>query len=208
MITIEGVEGVGKTTLIERLVPWLQQRGHTARALREPGGTALGETLRELLKNGDIRMSPVSELLLFEAARGELVRQVIAPALERGEIIVLDRFFDSTTAYQGYGRGLELDTVLRLHRLVCGEVFPHTTLLLDLDPQLGLARVQRDARRDEDARQRDRFEREAIDFLMRVRDGFLALANNEPGRFVVIPGNAGPETVWSTVETALISRGF
>lgn len=202
------MEGAGKTTLIERLLPWLQQRGHTVLALREPGGTPLGEALRELLKNGEIRMSPVSELLLFEAARGELVRQVIAPALEAGRVVLLDRFFDSTTAYQGYGRGLELETVLRLHRLVCGEVRPHTTLLIDLDPVQGLERVQRDACRDEDARARDRFEHEALDFLMRVRDGFLSLAGEEPARFLVIPGQTSLDTIEEAVKTALLQRGF
>ncbi len=208
LITVEGVEGAGKSTLIARLEPWLESRGHVVLSLREPGATDAGEAIRGLVKDGNLPMLPLSELLLFEAARHELVERLIAPALERGELVLLDRFYDSTTAYQGYGRGLDLDMVERLHEIVCGPVRPHTTLLLDVDPALGLERVRGDRTRSPGSKSRDRFETGEISFLERVREGFLEIAARESSRFKRISCDSDMDNIYETAKIILTECGF
>ncbi len=205
---MEGVEGAGKSTLVHRLEAWLRERGHTVQPMREPGGTALGEALRRIVKDAELPMTHLSELLLFEAARHELVERSIRPALERGEIVLLDRFYDSTTAYQGYGRGLDSDWIEALNRTVCGSLVPHTTLLLDIDPSQGLLRAKNDGARQPDAHDRDRFEQETLAFLVRVREGFLTIARREPERVAILEAGGEIEPIWLETARILEARGY
>ncbi|ABD01813.1 thymidylate kinase [Synechococcus sp. JA-2-3B'a(2-13)] len=195
-ITLEGGEGVGKTTQQALLVERLRQEGYACLCTREPGGTALGKTLRELLLHGD-PFSPLAELLLYAADRAEHVSKVIAPALAAGQVVVCDRFTDSTLAYQGYGRGLDLEKIRQLNHLATGGLQPHLTLWLDLPPEVGLAR----------AKARDRLEQERLEFHRRVYQGFQALAAAEPQRIVRISAQGSPAEVaarlWSVVEPRL-----
>ncbi|MFS8842280.1 dTMP kinase [Synechococcus sp. W55.2] len=195
-ITLEGGEGVGKTTQQALLVERLRQEGYACLCTREPGGTALGKTLRELLLHGD-PFSPLAELLLYAADRAEHVSKVIAPALAAGQVVVCDRFTDSTLAYQGYGRGLDLEKIRQLNHLATGGLQPHLTLWLDLPPEVGLAR----------AKARDRLEQERLEFHRRVYQGFQALAAAEPQRIVRVDAQGSPAEVaarlWSVVEPRL-----
>lgn len=195
-ITLEGGEGVGKTTQQALLVERLRQEGYACLCTREPGGTALGKTLRELLLHGD-PFSPLAELLLYAADRAEHVSKVIAPALAAGQVVVCDRFTDSTLAYQGYGRGLDLEKIRQLNGLATGGLQPHLTLWLDLPPEVGLARVGL----------ADRLEQEHLEFHRRVYQGFQALAAAEPQRIVRISAQGSPAEVaarlWSVVEPRL-----
>lgn len=179
-ITIDGVEGAGKSTQAARLADALRRDGHEVVLTREPGGTELGRALRRMLLEDD---SPgptaETELLLYLADRAEHVRRLIQPALARGAIVIADRFSDSTVAYQSYGRGLPLDTVKRLDAFARGGVAPDLSFFLDLPPDLGLERARATG-------PADRLEREALDFHKRVRDGFLTIAAAEPARVVLL----------------------
>ncbi|MFS8820046.1 dTMP kinase [Synechococcus sp. W60.1] len=195
-ITLEGGEGVGKTTQQALLAERLRQEGYACLCTREPGGTALGKTLRELLLHGD-PFSPLAELLLYAADRAEHVSKVIAPALAAGQVVVCDRFTDSTLAYQGYGRGLDLEKIRQLNHLATGGLQPHLTLWLDLPPEVGLARTG----------SCDKLEQEHLEFHRRVYQGFQALAAAEPQRIVRISAQGSPAEVaarlWSVVEPRL-----
>lgn len=179
-ITIEGIEGAGKTSCLDVLEHEIATRGHALVRTREPGGTALGEALRQLLLgHRHDGMADDTELLLMFAARSEHLHAVIEPALAAGSWVLCDRFTDATYAYQGFGRGLDLTRIEVLERWVQGERRPDLTLLLDLPVATGLARAgQRSAP--------DRFERQATAFFDRVREGYLTLARREPARFAVI----------------------
>lgn len=181
-ITLEGIEGAGKSTVAQRVAGWLANRGLPARLTREPGGTPLAERIRQIaLDHGPEPLSPVTETLLMFAARALHVQGVIVPALARGEWVICDRFTDATRAYQGSGRGVEAALIERLAQSVHPRLTPDCTLLLDLPVAAGLARAKR--RSGSGA---DRFESETLDFFERVRSGYLALARAEPGRFRVI----------------------
>lgn len=186
-ITFEGPEGSGKTTQLGLLVEYLTGRGRQCLVTREPGGTRLGAEIRKILLNPDSRgMAPLTELFLYEADRAEHLHRRIRPALEAGKVVVCDRFYDATVAYQGYGRGISLDFLHHLHRVLTGGLAPDLTLLLDLDPEVGLVRtwsqMQHGGRDPAEAR----FEAETLAFHRRVRDGYLALARSEPQRFRVV----------------------
>ena len=195
-ITLEGGEGVGKTTQQALLAERLQREGYACVSTREPGGTALGEALRELLLHGD-PLTPLAELFLYAADRAEHVQKCILPALAAGQVVVCDRFTDSTLAYQGYGRGLDLEKIRQLNGLATGGLQPHLTLWLDLPPEVGLARVGL----------ADRLEQEHLEFHRRVYQGFQALAAAEPQRIVRIDAQGSPAEVaarlWSVVEPRL-----
>lgn len=180
-ITLEGGEGVGKTTQQALLAERLQREGYACVSTREPGGTALGEALRELLLHGD-PLTPLAELLLYAADRAEHVNKVIAPALAVGQVVICDRFTDSTLAYQGYGRGLNLEQIRQLNHLATGGLQPQLTLWLDLAPEVGLAR----------SRLGDKLEQEHLEFHRRVYRGFQALAAAEPQRIVRIDAGGSP----------------
>jgi len=197
-ITLEGGEGVGKTTQQALLAERLQREGYACVSTREPGGTALGEALRELLLHGD-PLTPLAELLLYAADRAEHVNKVIAPALAVGQVVICDRFTDSTLAYQGYGRGLDLQQVRQLNHLATGGLQPHLTLWLDLPPEVGLAR----------SGLADRLEQERLEFHRRVHQGFQALAAAEPQRIVRIDAGGSPlevaARIWSVVKPRLLA---
>ncbi len=196
LVTFEGGEGCGKSTQMRILAARLRAAGIAVSELREPGGTAVGEAIRAILldpENSDL--VPVSELLLYEAARAQLVAQVIEPALAAGEVVLCDRFYDSTTAYQGHARGLDLDRVRALHEVATGGLAPDRTILLDIDPALGLFRAT-----DSGA---DRLEREDAAFHARVREGFLAIAREEPARVRVVDASGSVDEVAERVTDAL-----
>ena len=197
-LTFEGIDGCGKTTQLRLLARAWRRRGFSVVTTREPGGTPLGERIRRLLLGrASAGMDPHAELLLMFAARAQHVRQVIRPALARGRVVLSDRFTDASLAYQGYGRGLNLAFIRRLHRVACGGLRPDLTFVIDIDPRSSVRRARRRnarARRDE-----GRFEREALAFYRRVRRGYRALARREPRRVKLIPGEASPERIHSRV---------
>jgi dTMP kinase len=181
-LTLEGIEGAGKSTVAQLTGEWLTRAGHAVRLTREPGGTPLAERLRQIvLEKGHEPMSGVAEVLVMFAARAQHVDAVIRPALARGEWVVCDRFTDATRAYQGSGRGIEAALIESLARAVHGDLIPDCTLLLDLPVAAGLARA-----RARSGQHTDRFEAETVSFFERVRGGYLALARAEPQRFRII----------------------
>jgi dTMP kinase len=189
-ITFEGGEGSGKTTQLRALLTALRGSGVEAVETRDPGGTAAGKQIRELLLDREqVRMEATTELFLYEASRAQLVAEVIHPALARGQVVLCDRFCDSTVAYQGYGRGLDLVLIAQLNAVATGGLAPDLTFLLDLEPGQGLERA---SQREQQLRQRqDRMERELLAFHQRVRDGYRAIAAAEPRRVVVLDGTRG-----------------
>jgi len=179
-ITIEGVEGAGKTTQAARLAETLRQEGHEVVLTREPGGTDLGRRLRELLLDESaLAPTPQTELLLYLADRAEHVGRLIRPSLDEGKTVIADRFSDSMVAYQGHGRGLPIDTVRALDDFARGGIEPELTIVLDLPPEEGLERIRA-------TRSGDRLENEDIEFYRRVRAGFQAIAAEHPDRVVVL----------------------
>ena len=200
-ITLEGGEGAGKSTQIARLKSWLEQRGHTVLATREPGGSPGAEMVRKLLVEGPAdRWDGPTEALLHFAARRDHLRATVWPALKRGAWVVSDRFADSTRAYQGYGHGLELDVIDRLYSLAIGDFRPDLTLILDLPVEVGLARAA--TRRGTETR----YESLPRTFHGRVRAGFLKIAQHEPERCVVIDSNRETAQVTQDVVRAVTER--
>ncbi|MFQ3225294.1 MAG: dTMP kinase [Lentimonas sp.] len=203
-ITFEGTEGCGKSTQIKALCARLQREGLQVLQTREPGGTPLGEAVRNLLQHDKAGegMSPEAELLLFTASRAQLTRERILPAIARGEIVLCDRFMDSTTVYQGVARQIDAVAVATINRFAVGEAQPGLTILIDLSPEVGMARV-----RARSNGQLDRIEQEAIEFFQAVRAGYLKLAESEPERFLVLDGSASVETleqqIWDAVQPRL-----
>lgn len=199
-ITVEGVEGAGKSTQVDRVARWLEEHGHVVVRTREPGGTKLAEKIREiLLDKHNSSLSGQAELLLMFAARSQHLAEKIRPALERGECILCDRFTDATWAYQGGGRGLPRSDIAALERLVHESLQPDLTLLLDLPVKMGLSRA---SKRSES----DRFERESLEFFERVRQVYLERAEAHPGRFAVIDASGDVESVWSQIRHVLVER--
>lgn len=186
-VTIEGIEGAGKSTLAEALREWLSSDGREVVVTREPGGTPIGDSIRELLLGSNGKMSERTELLLFEAARAQHVAEVIEPAIERGAVVICDRFTDSSLAYQASARGIALETVELLNEFATHGIRPNLTFLLDLPANIGLAR-QRGV---------DRISAEGIAFHESVREGYLAIAAKEKDRVVVIDATRSLEEVLS-----------
>ena len=187
-ITFEGSEGCGKSTQVRRLAVRLEQMGVPHLVTREPGGTAIGETIRELLQFAPygFGMTPQTELLLFEASRSQLVREIIKPALERGLCVISDRFFDSTSVYQGVARKLDRQIVEQLNAFAIGYCVPDITFVLDVDAATARSRMQRAVRRP------DRMEQESGDFYVQVREAYRELAAREPHRVVLTDGAQQP----------------
>ena len=178
-VSFEGGEGCGKSTQVRILHNRLTRAGYAATMVHEPGGTALGERIRTILKHKiQVQVSPLSEVILFNVSRSQLVAEVIKPVLDAGGIIISDRFADSTIAYQSYGRGIDLAVVTRLNHIAAQGVQPDITFLLDIVPEVGLERKRQKAN--------DRFEKENLEFHIRVRQGFLELATRDPVRWQVI----------------------
>ena len=191
-MTLEGPEGSGKTVVTRRLAAALMARGHRAVLTREPGGTRLGERVREiLLGRSDLAIDPRADALLFNAARAQLVAEVVRPALAAGQIVLCARFADSTLAYQGYGAGLPIVELRAIASVATGGLEPHLTVLLDVDPEVGIRRKAPGAR--------NRFESIDLAFHRRVRDGFLELAREEPGRWRVVDSSGHIDTVFDDV---------
>ena len=198
-ITFEGTEGGGKSTQIICLAERLRAAGHTVRTLREPGGTPIGEEIRHLLKHSaaNVAMTSEAELLLMNASRAQLVREVIRPALAAGEIVLCDRFYDSTVAYQGYGRGLDLARVQAVIDFAVGDTRPNLTLLLSVP--LTVSESRRASRLASQGGPRDRFEEADRAFFERVEQGFHAIAKAEPARIKTIDATANIDTVAAAI---------
>ena len=200
-ITFEGSEGSGKSTQVQRLAARLKRSGVPYLVTREPGGTPIGESIRELLQfaSHNSGMTRETELLLFEASRGQLVREAIKPALERGLCVIADRFFDSTTVYQGAARKLDLEIVERLNAFAVGNCIPNITLVLDVDAGTAKLRMQK-------PRRPDRMEQEPEEFYERVREAYRELAAREPNRVVLINGGRDADDVEKEIWEMLCSR--
>ena len=184
-VSFEGIEGCGKTTQIALLSRYLNDRQIPHKITREPGGTAVGEGIRQILLNSEtIHLTGEAELLLFYASRSQNIAEKILPALQQGELVICDRFYDASMAYQGYGRGIPLSVIRELTALVCAQHRPERTILLDIDPEVGLRRAR--ARNHSSTRDEGRFEMEDLVFYTKVRAGYLELAHAEPGRIHVI----------------------
>ena len=183
LITFEGIEGSGKSTHLHLAEEFLRAEGLPTVVTFEPGATPLGRELRQLLLSATLPLQHLAELFLFLADRAEHVRQVIKPALEAGKVVLCDRFVDSTTAYQGYGRGLDLAFVKEGNRRATGGIWPRLTILLDCEVEVGLART----------RGVDRFEEEGVEFHKRVREGYLRIAEEEPLRVKVVDSSHRPK---------------
>ena len=204
-LTIEGGEGAGKTTAIRFVKEWLQQRSLEFIETREPGGTQLAEELRALLlAPHEEAISDTTELLMMFAARSQNLTENIEPALAAGKVVVCDRFTDATYAYQGGGRGIDQQKIATLEQLVQGDRRPDMTLLLDVDPEIGMARAR--GRAQAQRGELDRIEQEAMVFFHRVRDTYLARAKQYPQQYVVIDAGQSIESVKQRIVTALANR--
>jgi dTMP kinase len=193
LITLEGVEGSGKTTQMMRLERWLGRQGRKVEHTREPDGTRLGAELRRLFERPGVRPTPLVEVFLFMAARQQHVTEKIRPWLDRGRVVLCDRYADATVAYQGYGRGVDPDLIRELNVRATSGVMPDLTLLFDLDPAAGLRRNRAKGRR------LDRFEREALAFHRKVRRGYLEILRAEPKRVRLIRASQPPAVVEAEV---------
>ncbi len=200
LISFEGSEGCGKSTQIQRLKARLEAAGQSVELRREPGGTVVGERIRDLLQHTKeaANMTPEAELLLFAASRAQLVREKIRPALDAGTVVILDRFLDSTTVYQGLARGLPMESVRAINRFAVGDVIPHLTVVLDMDARAAWERIQRSGR------ELDRMEAQPLEFFEKVRQGYLHLAVEQPQRMVVVNAAQTPDVIeqqiWKLVE--------
>jgi dTMP kinase len=195
-ITFEGEEGSGKSYQAEELQKWLSVQGIPVILTHEPGGTKLGEKISDLVKWAkETDMSPMTELMLFNASRSQHVKEVIRPALDEGKVVICDRFYDSTAAYQSYGRGLDLETVKRINTTAAGGLRPDLTILLDISIEDGLARKS--------GEKLDRFEQEDTEFHRRVRVGYLKLAEEESERWLVIDAMRSREQISATIQERL-----
>ena len=205
-ITFEGVEGSGKTTQIRLAGEFLREKGFPVFMTQEPGGTPLGERIREILLNrGGFDISGEAEVFLFAAARAQHTDAVIRPALDKGQVILCDRFSDATIAYQAYGRGLPLEAVREICRFASRGLSPRLTLLFDLPVEKGLERAfRRIAGREERSRE-DRFEREHLDFHRRIREGYLTIAREEPDRVKIVDASRDIESTRLEVRAILSS---
>ncbi len=209
-ITFEGLDGVGKSTQLEKLAATLRQRGIEAVTTREPGGTAIGERIRSvLLDSRTSGLDPYAEMALMFASRAQLIAEVVLPSLEAGKWVLCDRFTDSTEAYQGGGRQLGTEAVLRLHKLLCHNLWPDLTILMDSDVNASVTRARRRNLSTASGQDENRFEAESRAFFERVHAGFLAIARREPQRVVVI--DARPDIarvhceIWKLVQQRLLT---
>ena len=201
LITLEGVEGSGKTTQMMRLERWLRRQGRKVEHTREPDGTRLGVAVRRLFERPGVHPKPLVEVFLFMAARQQHVAEKIRPWLDRGRVVLCDRYADATIAYQGYGRGVDPDLIRELNTRATSGVMPDLTLLFDLDPGAGLQRNRAQGRR------LDRFEREKLAFHRRVRQGYLEILRAEPKRVRLIRAGEPPDIVETNVR-AIVEEFF
>ena len=195
-ITLEGIEGSGKTTQAKHMANFLQDKGIDCVLTREPGGTRIGKKIRSILLDPVSKdMSPLTELLLYNADRAQHVSELVGPSLAAGKTVICDRYFDATWVYQGFTRGIDIELVSRLHQLIFEGLKPDITILLDLLPQLGLSRAWKQIENGNRVEAETRFEAEALTFHKNVRLGYLELARQEPERFRVIDASRDERTV-------------
>ncbi len=200
-VTFEGPEGAGKTSQIVQLAAYLRQQGENVLMTREPGGTSIGDQIRDTLHDtANTEMDARAEVLLYSASRAQLVSEVIVPALEDGAIVLCDRYADSTIAYQGYGRGLDLDALHELTSFATGGLSPDLTILLDLDVRTGLSR------RRNHGEEMNRLDLEAVAFHERVRGGYHTLAAEEPGRWVTVDADRPPAEIQEELRRIVAER--
>ena len=201
LITFEGIDGAGKSTQVKKLKKYLVENGREVLTLREPGGTVVAEKIRELLLESKHDITPMGELLLFSASRAELVQQVILPELEKSKVVILDRFFDSTTAYQGYGRGLDLNMLQKLNDISTFGLQPDLTFFLDISPEDALIRKfsEKSLPLTFENNEMDRMESSGLSFYQRVREGYLKLAIAEKKRFVLFDACSDPDTIHAQI---------
>lgn len=205
-ITLEGIEGSGKTTQIDRLATFFEKSGAECVTTRQPGGTVIGENIRSILLNpSNHSLQPMTELLLYLADRAQHINEIIRPALSAGKTVICDRYFDATVVYQGFARGLSVELLLDLHRILFDNLKPDATLLLDLSPQLGLERAWRQLNSGQRVGRESRFENEALAFHEKVRAGYLELARLEPQRFHIIDATQSPDQVFAEICKTLSS---
>jgi dTMP kinase len=203
-ITFEGIEGSGKTTQIRHAMEFLIKEGKDCVATREPGGTTTGQKIRSILLDPESNgMDPSTELLLYMADRVEHVNKIISPALLAGKTVLCDRYYDATLAYQGYARGLDMDLLDKLHKLIIHDLKPDITILLDLDPETGLSRAWKQIKDGKRAGFETRFEKETLEFHDKVRKAYLELASIEPGRFIVVDASKDENQVKKDIVKAL-----
>lgn len=222
-ITFEGLDGTGKSTQMRKLGEVLRAAGHKVVETREPGGTAAGEKIRRVLLDSKTEgLSPLAEMAMMFASRAQHIAEVIQPALEHGQIVLCDRFTDSTEAYQGSGRKLGSEVVLKLHRILCGDLQPDLTILLESDPARSLGRARRRNRRAAEHAKKssakhddeNRFEQQSRAFFGRVREGYLAIAAREPQRVASVDASGSPaqthrriaELVGKKLKVALMTK--
>lgn len=203
-ITFEGPDGSGKTTQVGQIANTLRERGHHVLLTREPGGTAIGDQIRQILHDmKNQAMHPRAELLLFSASRAQIVEEVIRPHLKAGDIVICDRFFDSTYAYQGYGHGLDLETLRTITQFATGGLRPDLTILLDIAPEAGIQRRLSALAQGEEW---NRLDAMALEFHQRVRGGYHTLASQEPGRWVTINADRAVAEVQADIVAAVEGR--
>lgn len=193
-ITFEGIDCCGKSTQLNRVKKYLESKRYSVVTLREPGSTSLSEKIRSLLLNKRMKIDPYPELLLYLAARGQLISEKIIPALKKNKIVLCDRFHDSTVAYQGYGRRMDFDLIDKIRKRIAGKVKPNLTFVYDISPKTSLTRRKRSA---------DRLESEKEEFFRRVRSGFRRIAANEPRRIKFIKGEQPPADVFAQTRKEL-----
>ena len=208
-ITFEGLDGTGKSTQIEKLAKALRARGLSVVVTREPGGTSTGEKIRHvILDSATTGLSPMSEMALMFASRTQHIHEVIAPAVAQGKIVLCDRFTDSTEAYQGSGRKLGSDAVLELHRILCDDLQPDLTILMDSDVSTSVERArrrnQKSARNGRAQKDENRFEQESRAFFTRVRQGYMAIARRESGRVVLVDARGTPAQTHARILEAVL----
>ncbi len=203
-ITFEGIEGCGKSTQIKLLAESLRGKGLDIVLTREPGGTTISERIRSvLLDSSHSSMAPITELLLYAAARNQHVEETILPAIESGKTVLCDRYADATTAYQGAARRIDASILKEVHTIATGGLWPDLTLLLDLPADSGLSRARERNSRDSTLAGEDRFEREKLEFHERVRTGYLSIAREEPNRVIVVDATRSIEEIQSDVMSAI-----
>jgi dTMP kinase len=203
-ITLEGIEGSGKSTQILHVFNFLNKLGLKCIMTREPGGTRIGGKIRSILLDPEsAAMNPAAELLLYTADRVQHIQEIILPMIEGGAIVICDRYFDATLAYQGVARGLNMSLILDLHKLICRNLKPDLTFLLDLPPDTGLLRAWKQLKSGSRTDTESRFENETIAFHERVRAGYLAIAAKEPERFRIIDASQGQNQVQAQISRVL-----
>lgn len=198
LITFEGGDGAGKSTLIDKVSAYLYEIGRQVLSIREPGGSPLGNELRNIIlkPNPNIKIGAKAELLLYMASRAQIVEEIIEPAIHSGKIVLCDRFNDSTLAYQGGARGLNMEALKYICHFVCGKVQPQVTFYLDIDPVIGLERTRKLCKAESNAGEMDRIEAEAVSFHHRVRNTYLEIAREDPERVIILDASQTLEVVW------------